>query len=149
MSSCTKTTVSRTVFSIKKVILHKGYCKHNYLECSNMSSCKDYCIVIEINYLLIVLFSKYACVLAATTPHFIQFEFFTFSAIRNDLNDIALLKLDRPLQLHHEDANTLCLPKKNQKYDKTSCTVAGWGDKSKLLLVVWEIKVSYYYWTGR
>ena len=53
------------------------------------------------------------------------------SALQNDANDIALLKLDKPLDLHHKDANALCLPKPNQKYDKSSCTVAGWGRKSK------------------
>ena len=54
-----------------------------------------------------------------------------FLGIDNDANDIALLKLDKPLDLRHKDANTLCLPTPNQIYDRSSCTVAGWGDKSK------------------
>ena len=54
-----------------------------------------------------------------------------FLGIDNDANDIALLKLDKPLDLRHKDTNTLCLPTPNQIYDRSSCTVAGWGDKSK------------------
>ena len=54
-----------------------------------------------------------------------------FLGIDNDANDIALLKLDKPLDPRHKDANTLCLPTPNQIYDRSSCTVAGWGDKSK------------------
>ena len=70
-----------------------------------------------------------------------------FLGIDNDANDTALLKLDKPLDLRHKDANTLCLPTPNQIYDRSSCTVAGWGDKSKFnpffvtSVVVTKIKI--------
>ena len=46
-------------------------------------------------------------------------------------NDIALLLLDGEINIKDEpDANVICLPQQetgSNKYDKTSCTVSGWG----------------------
>ena len=53
------------------------------------------------------------------------------TGVKTTANDIALLKLDRELNLSHKDANTLCLPTAKQQYDRSSCTIAGWGDRRK------------------
>lgn len=44
-------------------------------------------------------------------------------------NDIALLRLSQDVDLGYDDANVLCLPLwEPTSYNRTSCTVAGWGD---------------------
>ncbi|VDI24389.1 plasma kallikrein, partial [Mytilus galloprovincialis] len=46
---------------------------------------------------------------------------------RSNHNDIALIKLDKPLDLTDSTTKAACLPNKHEDFDGLVCTVTGWG----------------------
>ena len=46
---------------------------------------------------------------------------------RRNHNDIALVKLDKPLDLTDSTTRAACLPEKNEDFRNLVCTVTGWG----------------------
>ncbi|RUS80386.1 hypothetical protein EGW08_011851, partial [Elysia chlorotica] len=44
-------------------------------------------------------------------------------------NDIALLKLERPVDISGREVRTACLPSANENFDNQMCVVSGWGSR--------------------
>ena len=47
-------------------------------------------------------------------------------------NDIALIRLSKPLDLGFDDSTAICLPTADEEIDPDTCTVAGWGHQGKI-----------------
>lgn len=44
-----------------------------------------------------------------------------------NLNDIALMKLDKPVDINTQYVRAACLPNAHDSFDQMTCTVTGWG----------------------
>lgn len=44
-----------------------------------------------------------------------------------NLNDIALMKLDKPVDINTQYVRAACLPDAHDSFDQMTCTVTGWG----------------------
>lgn len=44
-----------------------------------------------------------------------------------NLNDIALMKLDKPVDINTQYVRAACLPDASDSFDQMTCTVTGWG----------------------
>jgi len=53
----------------------------------------------------------------------------SFNSHNNNGNDIALMQLEKPVDISGADVRTACLPQAHESFDGDVCTVTGWGSQ--------------------